>query len=119
MNIKEKIKHCSKYREISSLLGIIGIILGITSAVRGLIILPFSEEIIINISISLIASLLGILALWLSNKDYKIAFAEYLIAGAGLIIGVHLISVIGAISFFIAGILLYIDKNNSINEVKV
>lgn len=109
----------SNFGNISLVLGVIGIIVGIIGAIGALMFSTFSAGLIINASIALVASLLGIVAIWLSNKDYKIAFAEYLIAASGLLIGIYLVGILGAVFFIMAAIFLFIDKRNSVNEVQV
>lgn len=108
----------SNFGTISLVLGIIGVILGFIGAIRALMFISFSAELIVNAGIALVASLLGLVAIWLSNKDYRIAFAEYLIAAAGLIIGIYLIGILGAIFFIIAAIFLFIDKRSHVNGVE-
>lgn len=95
----------------STILGILGIIFGFLGGMFALFLGVFSTSILINAFIAIISSLMGILAIWLSDKDATIAAVEYLIAGFGVLIGVSFFGVLGFIFFIIAAILCFKDRN--------
>ena len=107
------------FKTISLVFSVMGIVLGIISVLIALMFNFLSAELIINAGVALVASLIGVVAIWLSNKDYRVAFIEYLIAAMGLLVTFYLIGIIGAIFFIIAAILLLIDKRNIFNEVEM
>lgn len=95
----------------SSILGIIGIVFGFLG---GLLVLLFSAIVstaITNAMVGMFASILGILGLWLSDKDNKIAAAQYAVVGIGLLIGIGGFGILGFIFFIIAALLAFRDKS--------
>ncbi|RAP45236.1 hypothetical protein [uncultured Methanosphaera sp.] len=65
-------------------------------------------------TITCLTGLLGLLGIWLFDKDYIVAAAQYLICGlAGIIIGVTTAGVVGFVLFLIASILAVVEKDKS------
>jgi hypothetical protein len=63
-----------------------------------------------NAMVAIFASILGILGLWLSDKDNKIAAAQYIVVGLGLFIAIGAFGILGFIFFVIAALLSFRDK---------
>ena len=94
----------------SSILGILGIVFGLLGAIFVLFFSALVASAGVNAVVGILASLLGIVAIWLSNKDSKIAAVQYIIVGFGVLIAIGFFGVLGFIFFIIAAILVFRDK---------
>ena len=103
----------------SSILGILGIVFGLLGGLAALFLSAFVPAVATNAGIAIMASLLGIIAIWLTEQDSKIAAVEYIIAGLGLLIGVSMFGVLGFILFIIAAILVFKDKKVAVPTKEV
>ena len=67
-----------------------------------------SADLATNGSITLVASILGLLGIYLFEKDYKIAMAHYIICGLGVLIGTSMMGIPGFIFYVIAAVVAYV-----------
>jgi hypothetical protein len=72
-----------------------------------------SADLATNASITLVASILGLIGIYLFEKDYKIAIAQYIISGLGVLIGTSMVGIPGFIFYVIAAIVAYIERDQS------
>lgn len=72
-----------------------------------------SADLATNGSITLVASILGLLGIYLFEKDYKIAMAQYIICGIGVLIGTSLVGILGFVFYVIAAVVAYVEREKS------
>lgn len=72
-----------------------------------------SADLATNGSITLVASILGLLGIYLFEKDYKIAMAHYIICGLGVLIGTSMLGIPGFIFYVIAAVVAYVEREKS------
>lgn len=102
-----------KYNPI---LAILGFVFGLGGALVAYSWSGLSADLATNGSITLIASILGLIGIYLFEKDYKLAIAQYVIAGLGVLIGTSLMGILGFLFYLIAAILAYIEREKSGNK---
>ena len=103
----------------SNILGILGIVFGFLGSFLVLIFSAIETTMITNAMVGIFASLLGILGIWVMDKDNKIAAAQYLVVGIGVLIGIGGFGILGFIFFIIAALVAFRDspKTEEIKEV--
>lgn len=103
--------------KLSNVLGILGIVFGFLGSFLVLLFSAIATEMITNAMVGMFASILGILGVWLMDKDNKIAAAQYLVAGIGVLVGIGGFGVLGFIFFIIAALLAFRDSPKT-DEIK-
>ncbi len=101
----------------SNILGILGIVFGFLGGFLVLLFSTIATDMITNAMIAMFASILGILGIWLSNKESKIAAAQYLVAGIGVLIGISAFGILSFIFFIIAALLAF-REDPKIEKIK-
>lgn len=99
-----------KYNPI---LAILGFVFGLGGALFAYSMSGLSADLATNGSITLIASILGLIGIYLFEKDYKIAIAQYVIAGLGVLIGTSLLGILGFLLYLIAALMAYMERDKS------
>lgn len=99
-----------KYNPIFAVLGLL---FGIGGALSAYTLSGLSAELITNGSITLIASILGLIGIYLFEKDYKLAVIQYTICGLGILIGTSLVGLLGCIFYIVAAVMAYVEKEKS------
>lgn len=99
-----------KYNPI---LAILGFVFGLGGALFAYAMSGLSADLVTNGSITLIASILGLIGIYLFEKDYKLAVVQYVIAGLGVLIGTSLIGILGFLMYLIAAIMAYMEREKS------
>ena len=99
-----------KYNPI---LAILGFVFGLGGALFAYAMSGLSADLATNGSITLIASILGLIGIYLFEKDYKLAVVQYVIAGLGVLIGTSLMGILGFLMYLIAGIMAYMERDKS------
>lgn len=99
-----------KYNPI---LAILGFVFGLGGALVAYSMSGLSADLITNGSITLISSILGLIGIYLFEKDYRLAVAQYAIAGLGVLIGTSLMGILGFLLYLIAAIMSYIEREKS------
>jgi len=99
--------------KFNPIMAVLAFIFGLGGALIAYSFTGLSAELMTNGSISLISSILGLIGIYLFEKDYKIAIAQYAICGAGVLIGTSLYGVLGCVFFVLAAIMAYIEKDKS------
>ncbi len=99
-----------KYNPI---LAILALLFGIGGAIGAYGLSGISAELVTNGSITLVASLLGLIGVYLFEKDYKLAIIQYIICGLGVLIGTSLFGLLGCIFYIAAAIMAYVEKDKS------
>lgn len=99
-----------KYNPI---LAILGFVFGLGGALIAYSMSGLSADLATNGSITLIASILGLIGIYLFEKDYKLAAAQYAICGLGVLIGTSLMGILGFLLYLIAAVMAYIEREKS------
>ena len=99
--------------KINPIMAVLAFIFGLGGALVAYSWTGLSAELMTNGSISLVSSILGLIGIYLYEKDYKIAIAQYVLCGAGVLIGTSLYGVLGCVFFVLAAILAYVEKDKS------
>lgn len=102
--------------KINPIMAVLGFIFGLGGALVAYSFTGLSAELATNGSITLIASILGLIGIYLFEKDYKIAIAQYIICGLGVLIGTSLYGVLGCLFYIIAAIVAFVEKDKSGNK---
>ncbi|RAP50608.1 MAG: hypothetical protein BZ136_01020 [Methanosphaera sp. rholeuAM74] len=100
--------------KLNPIIAVLGFLGGLGGALGAYFLSAFSASLATNASITLIASILGLIGIWLFNKDYKVAIAQYVIAAIGVLFGTSLFGVVGFIFYIIAAVVAYTEKDKSI-----
>ena len=98
-------------------MAILAMVFGLGGAFAAYGLSGISADLITNGSITLVSSLLGLVGIWLFNKDYKIAMAQYVICGLGVLIGTSLFGLLGFIFYLITAVVAFMEKDKSNNSV--
>lgn len=96
--------------KFNPIFAILGLIFGFLGAFGAYGLSGFDAQLVTNGSITLISSILGLLGIYLFNKNYKIAIVQYIICGLGVLIGTSLFGVLGFIFYLIAGVVSYVER---------
>lgn len=99
--------------KINPIIAALAFIFGLGGAFAAYSISGLSAELITNGSITLVASILGLLGIYLFEKDYKIAIIQYIVCGLGVLIGTSLFGVLGFAFYLIAAIVAYVEREKS------
>lgn len=99
--------------KINYILAILGFIFGILGAIVAYGLSGINSELITNGSIALISGILGLIGIWLFDKDYRISSVQYIISGIGILIGVSLFGVLGFIFYVVAAIVSFVEKDKA------
>lgn len=99
--------------KINPILAILGFVFGIFGALAAYCLSGIDTELITNGSIALISGILGLVGIWLFDKDYRISSVQYIISGIGILIGVSLFGVLGFIFYVIAAIVSFVEKDKA------
>ena len=76
--------------KIHQIIAVLAMVFGLGGAFVAYSFSGLSAELITNGSISLVSSILGLLGIYLFEKDYKIAIVQYIICGIGVLVGTSL-----------------------------
>lgn len=99
--------------KLNPIFALIGFIFGVIGALIAYSFSGFGSELITNGSIALISGIVGLVGIWLFDKDYKIACVQYIIGGLGILVGVSAFGILGFAFYLIAAILTFIEKDKS------
>ena len=97
--------------KFNPIFAILGFIFGVMGGFIAYFLSGFASELMTNSSIALISGILGLIGIWLFNKDYRVAIAQYIIAGIGVLIGVSLYGVVGCIFYVLAAVVALMEKD--------
>ena len=98
-------------------MAILAMIFGLGGAIIAYSFSGLGAELITSGSISLVSSILGLIGIYLFEKDYRIAMAQYVICGLGIFIGTFLYGVLGFLFYIIAAVVAFVEKDKSGNYV--
>jgi len=103
---------------ISSILAIVGAVFGFLAAILAAMFSGLMGNLVVNSVIAAFASIIGLLGIWLADKDAKIAAVQYVVAAIGLLIGTFLMGALGALFYVIAAILVFREgsKKEEVHE---
>ena len=97
--------------KFNPIFAILGFIFGVVGGFIAYFLSGFDSELMTNGSIALISGILGLIGIWLFNRDYRVAIAQYTIAGIGVLIGVSLYGVVGCIFYVLAAVVALMEKD--------
>ncbi len=99
--------------KINPIMAVLALLFGIGGALSAYTLSGLSADLATNGSITLTASILGLLGIYLFEKNYKLAIIQYVICGLGVLIGTSLVGLLGFIFYIIAAIMAYVEKEKS------
>ncbi len=102
--------------KINPIIAVLAMIFGLGGAFAAYGLSGLSAELATNGSITLVSSLLGLIGIWLFNKNYKIAAVQYIVCGLGVLIGTSLFGIMGFLCYLIAAIASYMEKDKVSNS---
>lgn len=102
--------------KINPIMAVLALLFGIGGALSAYTLSGLSADLATNGSITLISSILGLLGIYLFEKDYKLAITQYVICGLGVLVGTSLVGLLGFIFYIIAAIMAYVEKDKSGNK---
>ncbi|RAP54831.1 MAG: hypothetical protein BZ137_00130 [Methanosphaera sp. rholeuAM130] len=97
--------------KINPIMAILAMVFGLGGAFAAYGLSGLSADLMTNGSITLVSSILGLAGIWLFNKDYKIAAAQYIVCGLGVLIGTSLFGILGFLFYLIAGVVAFMEKD--------
>ncbi len=104
------------YNKIVAIIALIATLFG---AFYAFVFSVFAPDLIINGVFAVVVAVLGVSGVFIFDRNYKIALAQYIISAIGVIIGIYLVGIPGCILFLIAGLLAYIEREKSENYSQV
>jgi hypothetical protein len=99
--------------KIDLIMAILAFVFGLGGALVAYSWSGLSADLATNGSITLISSILGLIGIYLFEKDYKLAIVQYLICGIGVLIGTSLLGILGLLFYILAAILSYMERDKS------
>ncbi|WP_455644720.1 hypothetical protein [Methanosphaera sp.] len=99
--------------KVNYIFGVIGCVFAILGAIVAFFMAAFSSDLLTNGMMAMLAGLLGLLGIWLFDKDYRIAGVQYIVSGIGVLIGVSLFGILGLVFYLIAGLFAFMEKDKS------
>lgn len=105
--------------KINPILAVLAMIFGLGGAFAAYGLSGLSADLMTNGSITLVSSILGLAGIWLFNKDYKIAAAQYIVCGLGVLIGTSLFGILGFLFYLIAGVAAFMEKDKISNVANI
>lgn len=107
--------------KFNPILAVLGCLFGFFGAFFAYSFSGLSSDLMTNGSITLVASLLGLLGIYLFYKDYRVAITQYVICGLGVLIGTSLVGSLGFIFYIIAAVVAYVERvpvqNTNVNTM--
>ena len=97
--------------KIHQIIAVLAMVFGLGGAFVAYSFSGLSAELITNGSISLVSSILGLLGIYLFEKDYKIAIVQYIICGIGVLVGTSLFGILGFIFYLMAAVIAYMERD--------
>ncbi len=94
-------------------LAIVALIFTLISVLFAFFVSIFADEIAVLATSALLSGILGLLGIWLFDKDYKIAAVQYIVSGVCVLISISMFGIIGFVFYLIAGILAIVEKDKS------
>ncbi len=101
-----------KYNPI---IAVVAFIFGLGGSLVAFSLSEFSADLAVYGSITLIASILGLVGIFLFDKDYKVAIVQYVVCGMSIFVGASLVGILGCLFYMIAAVLAYIEREKSDN----
>lgn len=102
----------------SVIFAILGAVFGFLAGIGAIALSGLINSLVVNGVIAIFASIVGLLGIWLTDKDFKIATVQYIVAAVGLIIGTFLLGSVGALFYFLAAIFVYKNGNKKEGAMK-
>ncbi|MBE6486005.1 MAG: hypothetical protein E7Z85_04090 [Methanosphaera stadtmanae] len=93
---------------IACILGLGGVFVAFSSSV-------LTSDLVINISIALLSSILALAGILLFEKDYKISIVQYVICAFGVLLGLLVYGIPSFVLFIIAAAITFFEKEKSQN----
>ncbi|WP_299523780.1 hypothetical protein [uncultured Methanobrevibacter sp.] len=104
-------------RTISGIVAIIAVIIGVIEGLNVVSLSGIVPDFVFYGSLAIIIAILGILGIYISKMNIKIAAIQYMILGIGLFIIIGNYGVIGCVMFIVAGVLAIVEYMQTKPEV--
>ena len=91
-------------KTISTIVAVIAVIIGIIEGLNVFSLSGLVSDFVFYGSLAIIIAILGLLGVYISKMDIRIAAIQYIIIGLGLFITIGYYGVIGCVIFVVAGV---------------
>ena len=107
-------------KTVSTIVAIVAVIIGIIEGLNVFSLSGLVPDFVFYWSLAIIIAILGLLGVYISKMDIRIAAIQYIILGLGLFIAIGYYGVIGCVIFIVAGVLAiaeYVQTKDSANAI--
>lgn len=104
-------------KTVSTIVAIVAVIIGIIEGLNVFSLSGLVPDFVFYGSLAIIIAILGLLGVYISKMDIRIAAIQYIILGLGLFIAIGYYGVIGCVIFIVAGVLAIAEYVQTKNEV--
>lgn len=104
-------------KRISTIVAIIAVIIGIIEGLNVFSLSGLVPDFVFYGSLAVIIDILGLLGVYISKMDIRIAAIQYIILGIGLFVTIGYYGVIGCVIFILAGVLAIVEYTQTKEEV--
>lgn len=104
-------------KTISAIVAVIAVIIGIIEGLNVFSLSGLVSDFVFYGSLAIIIAILGLLGVYISKMDIRIAAIQYIIIGLGLFITIGYYGVIGCVIFVVAGVLAIVEYMQTKEEV--
>lgn len=104
-------------KTISTIVAVITVIIGIIEGLNVFSLSGLVSDFVFYGSLAIIIAILGLLGVYISKMDIRIAAIQYIIIGLGLFITIGYYGVIGCVIFVVAGVLAIVEYMQTKEEV--
>lgn len=104
-------------KTVSTIVAIVAVIIGIIEGLNVFSLSGLVPDFVFYGSLAIIIAILGLLGVYISKMDIRIAAIQYIILGLGLFIAIGYYGVIGCVIFIVAGVLAIAEYVQTKEEV--
>ena len=104
-------------KTVSTIVAIVAVIIGIIEGLNVFSLSGLVPDFVFYWSLAIIIAILGLLGVYISKMDIRIAAIQYIILGLGLFIAIGYYGVIGCVIFIVAGVLAIAEYVQTKEEV--
>lgn len=104
-------------KTVSTIVAIVAVIIGIIEGLNVFSLSGLVPDFVFYGSLAIIIAILGLLGVYISKMDIRIAAIQYIILGLGLFITIGYYGVIGCVIFIVAGVLAIAEYVQTKEEV--
>lgn len=104
-------------KTVSTIVAIVAVIISIIEGLNVFSLSGLVPDFVFYGSLAIIIAILGLLGVYISKMDIRIAAIQYIILGLGLFIAIGYYGMIGCVIFIVAGVLAIAEYVQTKNEV--